>query len=158
MPLVIGENTILSNITLLTCADLQSEILQLPPNLIMQTIPLTGERFATFAFGFHDNMKATYNTADAQVNYFGQTLAVLAKKLECDVEHLFEDGADRSLWTLKIFPVTSNANESFEKTLRLISLNDTGISKHECVSIKGILQLRDISAILHYRSNLINCT
>ncbi|UJR22283.1 hypothetical protein I4U23_025342 [Adineta vaga] len=158
IPIEIGENTILSNITLLTYTNLHGNILQLPSNLIMQTIPLNAEQYATFAFGFRDNMKAIYKTNDKSLNYFGQTLLTLAKKLHCDVTHLFDDENDQSLWTLKIFPVTTNPNESFEKTLELIRSDDPIISKHQYVSIKEILKRRDISAIIHYRSNLINCT
>ena len=158
IPIQIHENTILSNITLLTYSELNQTILQLPPNLIMQTIPLNNEQFATFAFGFYDNMKATYNNDD-KLSYFGQTLSILAKKLHCQIDDLFDpDEPNKSLWTLKIFPVTTNPNESFEKTLKLLLLNDSIQSNEQYISIKEILKQRDITAIIHYRSNLINCT
>jgi hypothetical protein len=123
----------------------------------MQTIPLNYEEFATFAFGFHDNMKATYNDDDKML-YFGQTLSTIAKKLHYSINDLFDDENDKSLWTLKIFPITKNPNESFEKTLKLILSNDPIMSKEQYVSIKEILKQRDISATIQYRSNLINCT
>ncbi|CAF1515350.1 unnamed protein product [Adineta steineri] len=157
IPIQTGENTILSNITLLTYSDLHENILQIPSNIIIQTIPLNDERYATFAFGFHDNMKATYNN-DEKLMYFGQTLSTIATKLHCHIDDLFDNENEKSLWTLKIFPVTKNPNESFEKTLKIILLNDFIKSKQEYVSIKEILKQRNISAIIHYRSNLINCT
>jgi hypothetical protein len=123
----------------------------------MQTIPLNNEQYATFAFGFYDNMKATYNNDDKML-YFGQTLSILSKKLQCDINDLFDDENNKSLWTLKIFPITKNPNESFEKTLKLILSKNFILSKQEYVSIKEILQHRDISATIQYRSNLINCT
>jgi fucose-1-phosphate guanylyltransferase len=158
IPIEIGENTILSNLTILIYSDIYQNILQLPSNLIMQTIPLNNEEFATFAFGFYDNMKATYNNDDKML-YFGQTLTILSTKLHCHINDLFDNENNKSLWTLKIFPVTKNPNESFEKTLKLILSNHFLPSKqHEYVSIKEILQRRDISATIQYRSNLINCT
>jgi hypothetical protein len=158
IPIEIGENTILSNITLLTYSDLYENILQLPANLIMQTIPLNNEQFATFAFGFHDNMKATYNNDDKML-YFGQNLSILAKKLHCQIDDLFDkDETNKSLWTIKIFPVTTNPNESFEKTLKILLSTDILPSKEHYVSIKEILKHRDINLAIQYRSNLINCT
>ena len=157
LPVHVGENTILSNVTLLTYAEFDQHLLELPANLIMQTIPLRNEQFATFAFGFHDNMKAVHGDLDKMI-YFGQTLDTLAKKIHRRREDLFTDEANRSLWTLKIFPVTSNPNESFEKTLQLILGSDLSISGLAFVSMKDILQLRDISLLIQYRSNLINCT
>jgi len=157
IPIEIGENTILSNLTLVTYLDINQTILQLPSNLIMQTIPLNNEQYATFAFGFYDNMKATYNNDDKML-YFGQTLSILSKKLQCHINDLFDDENNKSLWTLKIFPITKNPNESFEKTLKLILSKNCILSKQEYVSIKEILQHRDISATIQYRSNLINCT
>lgn len=158
IPIEINENTILSNLTILTYSNLNENILQLPSNLIMQTIPLNNEEFATFAFGFYDNMKMNYNKNEDQMLYFGQTLLKLSKKLHCQINDLFDDDNVKSLWTLKIFPITKNPNESFEKTLKLIHSNEFLTSKQQYVSIKDILQHRDISSIIHYRSNLINCT
>ena len=159
MPIDIGENTILSNLTLLTCTHFHENLLRLPPNLIMQTIPLNNERFATFAFGFHENMKATYENP-AQMVYFGQPLPILARKLHCEVIDLFDaDETQKSFWTLKIFPVASNPNESLEKTLQLLlSANALPGKEDDYVSIKDILKRRDINSIIQYRSNLINCT
>ena len=161
MPIDIGENTILSNLTLLTYSHSYENILRLPANLIMQTIPLNNEQFATFAFGFHENMKATYDNNEQMV-YFGQPLSILARKLHCEVIDLFDaDENQKSLWTLKIFPVTSNPNESLEKTLQLL-LSPNVLPRKEDdndhVSIKDILKRRNINAIIQYRSNLINCT
>jgi fucose-1-phosphate guanylyltransferase len=158
IPIEIGENTILSNLTILSYSNLNQNILKLPSNLIMQTISLNNELFATFAFGFYDNMKATYNNNDDKMLYFGQTLSKISKKLHCEINDLFDDDNNKSLWTLKIFPITKNPNESFEKTLKLILSNDILTSKQEYISIKDILQYRDISSIIQYRSNLINCT
>ncbi|CAF3034997.1 unnamed protein product [Rotaria sp. Silwood2] len=157
IPMHIGENTILSNITLVTYSDFNQNILHLPSNLIMQTIPLNDELFATFAFDFHDNMKITYNTND-KILYFGQTLSTIAKKIHRHIDDLFDDENNKSLWTLKIFPVTKNPNESFEKTLKLILLNDFIMFEKQYVSIQEILKQRDISLTIQYRSNLINCT
>ncbi len=158
LPIDIKENTILSNITLLTYSDCQENLLQLPANLIMQTIPLNNEQFATFAFGFHDNMKATYDNND-QMLYFGQNLSILANKLQCQIEDLFaKDETNKSLWTIKIFPVTNNPNESFEKTLKIILSTDVLLAKQTYVSVKEILKHRDINLAIQYRSNLINCT
>lgn len=158
MAIDIGANTILSNLTLLTYSHFHENILRLPENLIIQTIPLNNELFATFAFGFHDNMKATYENNE-QMFYFGQSLSILAKKLHCEMVDLFDvDETQKSLWTLKIFPVTNNPNESLEKTLKLILSSDPLASKDEYVSIKEILKRRDINSIIQYRSNLINCT
>ncbi|CAF3449471.1 unnamed protein product, partial [Rotaria sp. Silwood2] len=141
-----GENTILSNITLVTYSDFNQNILHLPSNLIMQTIPLNDELFATFAFDFHDNMKITYNTND-KILYFGQTLSTIAKKIHRHIDDLFDDENNKSLWTLKIFPVT-----------KLILLNDFIMFEKQYVSIQEILKQRDISLTIQYRSNLINCT
>ncbi|CAF1680587.1 unnamed protein product, partial [Adineta ricciae] len=69
IPIEIGENTILSNITLLTYSGPTKDVLQLPSNLIMQTISLNDDQYATFAFGFHDNMKATYKNDDKSLSY-----------------------------------------------------------------------------------------
>ena len=143
----------MSNITLLT----YSNVLQLPANLIVQTIPLTNERFATFAFGFYDNMKANHSS-EHPITYFGQTLGNLAKKLHCQLNDLFTNEKNQSLWTLKIFPITSNANESFEKTLQLIVSNEHLSTKYEYISIEEILKHRDITLTIQYRSNIINCT
>ena len=123
----------------------------------MQTIPLNDEQFATFAFGFHDNMKATYENDDKMM-YFNQTLSTIAEKLHCQINDLFDDENNKSLWTLKIFPVTKNPNESFEKTLKLILSNDFDMCEKKYVSIQEILKQRDISLAIQYRSNLINCT
>lgn len=153
IPIEIGDNSILSNITLLT----YSNVLQLPANLIVQTIPLTNERFATFAFGFYDNMKANHSS-EHPITYFGQTLGNLAKKLHCQLNDLFTNEKNQSLWTLKIFPITSNANESFEKTLQLIVSNEHLSTKYEYISIEEILKHRDITLTIQYRSNIINCT
>lgn len=156
-PMHIGENTILSNITLVTYSDLNQNILHLPSNLIMQTIPLNDDSFATFAFGFHDNMKQTYTDID-KIHYFGHPLSAIAKKLHRQIDDLFDDKNNKSLWSMKIFPVSKDPNESFEKTLHLISSNDTTISGKSYVSIQEILKHRDISLTIQYRSNLINCT
>ena len=154
IPITIGENSILSNVTLVTSP---SDI-QLPSNLVLQTIPLMDERYATFAFDFHDQMKKTYDDL-SQMKYFGQTLIDLAKKVHCTIEELFDHDDSRSLWTLKIFPVMNEANQSFENTLRLISNSNKSLqSKETLISIKGILQQRDIAALIQFRSNLINCT
>ena len=158
IPIQINENTILSNITLVTYSDFNDNMLYLPSNLIMQTIPLDDEQFATFAFEFYDNMKATYNNNDDKLLYFGQTLSVIAKKIHCHINDLFDNENNKSLWTLKIFPVTKNPNESVEKTLKLILLNDFTISEKRYVSIQEILKYRDIPLTIQYRSNLINCT
>lgn len=157
IPIVIGENSILSNITLLTSSNLDGSVLQLPSNLILQTIPLSEERFATFAFGFHDNMKATYEHFE-QMKYFGQSLSSLATRLHLDLSDLFDDDRHRSLWTLKVFPVMNNANESFESTLKVISSESNLPSAQVYISIQEILQQRHISSLIQYRSNLINCT
>lgn len=157
IPIQISENTILSNITLVTYSGFNEAILHLPSNLIMQTIALNNEFFATFAFGFYDNMKLTYNNIDKML-YFGQTLTTIAKKLNCPIDGLFDDANNRSLWTLKIFPVAKNPNESFEKTLKLIISDDFQMSEQTYVSIQEILKQRDISLTIQYRSNLINCT
>jgi hypothetical protein len=103
-------------------------------------------------------MKAMYNNDD-KLLYFGQTFLTLAKKLHCHIDDLFDsDETNKSLWTLKIFPITKNPNESFEQTLKMILSNDILQSNHQYISIKQILKQRDISAIIQYRSNLINCT
>lgn len=153
IPIEVGENSILSNITLLT----SSNLIRLPSNIIIQTIPLNNEQFATFAFGFHDNMKAAYSHEN-QLTYFGQPLATLAHKLHCQINDLFSNETNKSLWTLKIFPIASNPNESFEKTLQLILSNENLSSKYQYVSIEEIRKHRDISLTIQYRSNLINCT
>ncbi|CAF2031603.1 unnamed protein product [Rotaria magnacalcarata] len=157
VPMQIGDNTILSNITLVTYSDFNQTILHLPSNLIMQTIPLNNELFATFAFGFHDNMKITHNNLD-KILYFGQPVSTLAGRIHRTIDDLFDDENNRSLWTLKIFPVTRDPNESFEKTLNLIISNDFTMSEKQYVSIQEILKRRDISSAIQYRSNLINCT
>lgn len=156
IPIDIGENSILSNITLLT----SSKPLKLPSNLILQTIPLIGERYATFAFDFHVQMKKTY-TDLKEMKYFHRSLTDLAEERHCSLENLFDSSSSRSFWTLKIFPVMNNPNESFERTLHLLNNNLHSIRvdpKENYVSIQEILQQRDISALIQYRSNLINCT
>jgi len=156
----IGNNSILSNITLLTFSDLSRPIIQLPLNLIMQTIPLHQEKFVTFAFRFNDNMKARYDNNNNNMQYFGQSLTTIAQKLDCHINDLFEDENNKSLWTLRIFPITNNPSQSFEQTLQLVEgiIQLTEEEQQQRVSIKDILKERHISTLLHYRSNLINCT
>lgn len=156
IPIEIGENSILSNITLLT----SSKPLKLPSNLIIQTIPLLNERYATFAFDFHCQMKKTFVDL-REMKYFQRSISDLADEQHCQVENLFDHSSTRSLWTLKIFPVMKNPNESFEQTLHLINREEKSHrmpSDQKYVSIQEILQQRDISALIQYRSNLINCT
>lgn len=102
-------------------------------------------------------MKATYSNEN-QLTYFGQTLGTLSKKLHCQWNDLFPNEKTKSLWTLRIFPITSNANESFEKTLQLILTNENLSTKYEYISIEEILKQRDITLTIQYRSNIINCT
>jgi hypothetical protein len=130
---------------------------KLPANLIMQTIPLNNERYVTFAFDFHANMKATYNN-DSELTFFLHTADQLCRRLSCSKGDLFDNEQHRSLWTLKIFPITNDPTSSFELTWKLLSTNDCLSSELMFVSMKEILQQRDITALIQYRSNLINCT
>lgn len=154
IPIRIGDNSILSNVTLLS----SSSDVELPSNLVLQTIPLIDGSFSTFAFDFHDQMKKTYAQID-EMKYFQQSIDDLARKLQCSKEDLFEPNDVRSLWTLKAFPICSTANESFESTMKIISrTNQTFDKEIRRISIKDILQQRDINSLIQYRSNLINCT
>jgi fucokinase len=135
---------------------LSLEVLKVPDNIFLQTIPVTDgrrqRRFMTFVIGINDDLKK--QSASEQVRFFGSH-----KIVERFNNHLLDsDIWDRrfiatnscSIWNAKIYPITDTEVESIAYALAIAKLSEIDIpninlKEKDRMSFEDALLLCDVN-------------
>ncbi|ELU07599.1 hypothetical protein CAPTEDRAFT_117818, partial [Capitella teleta] len=148
---VIGDNCIISG-----CCYEPSDpktVLEIPPDILLHTIPINSDEFVTIAFNVKENIKKKAdNLSDAKnLTYLGSTLEQISKQRKSNFADLFSGGTF-TLWHAKLFPVQSSMHDSLKSTLMMIKQVYT--DSYSWVSMADILRLKDVRRMVTRRSVL----
>jgi fucokinase len=107
---LLGANTVVGRNAVVSSATLLGDIV--PDHTALHVVKLMDGRFCARLYGVSDNPK--------EAAFLGRPIARLLEKMNLAPEQIW-DGAERTLWTAKLFPVRDTALEAARAALKLIA-------------------------------------
>lgn len=167
LPVTIGQNSIISNCSLLSSElDLTLESYTIPHDIFYHTIPVFykhSTKFVTIFFHISDDLKKLNTPHD--LLFLQRSFSKALSICNLDVNELAtgshgDNTTKLSLWTAPIYPLENTMSESFRLSLEIIDCvrceksDIVNLQKYHLVSISEILDIKDYKTMLNLRKQL----